>query len=136
MNNILSEKFYEQYVMMYEWVNLYLNALSERDIKQELSPGKNHGVWILGHLIVSDDDFSLYMDKGDLLFPEYREIFAQGSKLLKPEQYPADSLMREQWKQVIKKNKIIYESLNDNEFNEESKNPSRDPENPLRLKDG
>ncbi|MEO8665859.1 MAG: DinB family protein [Ignavibacteria bacterium] len=122
MENILVKKFLEQYIVMIEWVNLYINALTDKDFEMELSPGKNHGVWILGHMIASDDDFSLMMGKGELLFPEYQELFGQGSKLQPVKNYPAVEQLRKQWNDLFEKNKKIYEDLKDADFNQPPEN--------------
>lgn len=116
MENSIAKKFLQQYIMMIEWVNNYIDSLNDKEFEMELSPGKNHGVWILGHLIASDDDFSVYMGNGELLFPEYAEMFGQGSKLLNVSDYPEVSKLRIQWKEVFEKNKKIYENLKDEEF--------------------
>jgi len=124
MENKIVKKFLEQYIMMVEWVNNYINPLSDKEFEMELSPGKNHGKWILGHLITSEDDFSHYMGKGDFLFPEYQELFGQGSKLQSPDKYPDVSKLKEQWKEVFEKNKKIYENLSDDELDEIPENLS------------
>ncbi|MCY7362672.1 MAG: DinB family protein [Ignavibacteria bacterium] len=124
MENKIVKKFLEQYIMMIEWVNNYINPLSDKEFEIELSLGKNHGVWILGHLITSEDDFSHYMGKGDFLFPEYQELFGQGSKLQSPDKYPDVSKLKEQWKEVFEKNKKIYENLSDDELEEIPENLS------------
>lgn len=116
MDNPVSKYLAAQYDSMVNWVNGNIDPLTDDELKMELSPGKNHGIWILGHLIVSDDDFSLYMGKGDLLFPEYYEIFGAKSKLQPVESYAPASLLRKQWKEVIEKNKKIYAELTDEEL--------------------
>jgi uncharacterized damage-inducible protein DinB len=121
-NNILATKFYQQYLMMTEWVGIYIKALSDEDFKMEVSPGSNHGIWIFGHLISSDDEFSVFMGKGDLLFPNYPELFGQGSKLQPLKSYPEVSELRQQWNDVIEKNKKIYEILKDEEFEQPHNN--------------
>ena len=50
------------------------------------------------------------------MFPEYYEIFGAKSKLQPVEDYPAASLLRKQWKEVIEKNKKIYAGLTDEEL--------------------
>jgi uncharacterized damage-inducible protein DinB len=117
MENRASKHFYEQWQMLVrDWIGGWLNSLSDEDLKTEISPGKNNGVYILGHLIVSDDDFSKYMGKGGYLFPEYRKMFGQNSKCLPPENYPPVSELRVAWKKVCDKNRKIYEELTDEEL--------------------
>ncbi len=113
MTNILSKQFYRQYEMMVEWVNGTIDPLSDDEFKMELSPGKNHGVWLLGHLVTSDDDFSMFMGKGEQLFPQYYEMFGQGSKLLPAESYPQISELKNAWTEVCNKNRKIYSELID-----------------------
>ena len=126
MENNVSKKFLEQYIMMTDWVNVYINVLDDKELEKELSPGKNHGVWILGHLIASDDDFSVYMGKGELIFPEYSELFGQGSTLQNVIEYPKVSQLREQWKAIIEKNKKIYENLKDEDLEQLPENMNAD----------
>jgi hypothetical protein len=109
---------HSQYKTMVSWVNMYLKRLSDDDLKREIAPGKNHGVWLLGHLIASDDDLSLYFGKGTMLYPDYSDIFGQGSVLKPLAEYPPVSLLREQWKNVTDKNIKIYAELHDEELNE------------------
>ncbi|MBX7044811.1 MAG: DinB family protein [Ignavibacteria bacterium] len=129
MANQISKQFAEQFEAMVDWVNGYIDPLTDDELKMEIAPGKNHGVWILGHLIASDDDFSVFMGKGDLLFPDYYEMFGQGSKLQPVENYPPIPLLREQWKTIIEKNRKIYSELQDQELNEphgRMENPEKD----------
>jgi len=58
--------YFDFWKSMVRWVNMYLN--------------KNHGVWILGHLIASEDDLSEYLGKGPMAFPNYQTLFKQSSK--------------------------------------------------------
>ncbi len=127
MQNLASSQFQLQYKAMINWINSYLDSLSDDDLKMELAPGKNHGVWILGHLIASDDDFSGFMGKGDFLFPEYQSMFAQGAKLQPVENYPPIQTLRKQWKDIVTKNQKIYDDLTDADLNELHAN-IKDPE--------
>ncbi len=116
MENNLSKQFLRQYEMMIEWVNGTIDPLSDEEFKLEIYPGKNHGIWIFGHLVTSDDDFSMFMGKGEVMFPEYYEIFGQGSKLLPPDKYPSVSEIKSAWKKVCDKNRKIYSELADEEL--------------------
>ena len=115
-SNPITERFYKQWKIYTSWITGNLNALSDEELKVELVPGKNHGVWILGHLIESEDDLSKYLGKGDMLFPEYEQIFGQGSTLMPLDKYPSVSTLREQWKQVLEKNDKILSQFKDEEW--------------------
>lgn len=113
-----ADVYFNFWKSMVSWVNMYLNGLDDEDLKMELTPNGNHGVWILGHLIASEDDLSEYLGKDPMLFPAYQDIFKQGSKLQTVEAYPAIDLLRDQWKQVCDKNMDIYQKLTDVELTE------------------
>lgn len=104
--------------LMVFWLDKYLNSLTDEDFNQRVTPSGNTGVWILGHLIASDDDLSMYLDKGPMLFPEYQDLFKQGSTLQSAEYYPKVPALRENWKNVCEKNEKIYQSLEDRELDE------------------
>ncbi|HRE40215.1 MAG TPA: hypothetical protein PLG90_02695 [Ignavibacteria bacterium] len=129
-SNIRSAQYFNQWKILTEdWIGLYLRLLEEKDFELEISPGKNHGLFIFGHLIASDDDFSLYLGKGDLLFPDYQKLFAGPNSLKPVNEYPKLNEMHEKWKAVCDKNRIIYENLTDNqldEFHSLCENPETD----------
>jgi len=118
MADEISKYLLNQYIETWNWVNMYIEPLSDDELKEEFAPGKSHGVWILGHLIKYEDDFSLYMGKGGLLYPEYDELFRTGSELQPVENYPTIPLLRKQWKEMFEKNKLIYSVLTDEELKE------------------
>lgn len=100
------------------WVNRTLETLSDDDLMHSIAPGKNHGVWLLGHLIESEDEVSRYLGKGDMMFPGYEKLFGEGSMLQPPSIYPEASALREQWKQVSEKNNTMLGSLTDDELDD------------------
>lgn len=118
MDNHLSKLLAKQYLDSAGWANWIINSLSDDDLKKEVSPGRNHGVWLFGHLITCEDDFALYMGKGEITYPAYHNMFAEDTKPLPFENYPPISEMREKWKEMLKKNKKIYEELKDEELQE------------------
>jgi len=129
MANEISKFLLNQFIEMCTWVNMYIDPLTDEELKLEFAEGKSHGVWILGHLIKYEDDFSVYMGKGRALYPEYDVLFATGSKLLPVENYPPVPLLRKQWKEVLEKNKKIYSELTDEELKEphgKMENPGKD----------
>lgn len=103
---------------MANWTSGNIKTLSDEDLKKSYAEGKNHGVWILGHLIESEDELSKFLGKADMLFPEYEETFGQGSTLEKVENYPFISKLREQWSIVLEKNKGVLSNMLDSELDE------------------
>lgn len=52
-----------------------LNALSDEQLQKEIAPGKNRGIYLLGHLIAVHDDMLILLDMGEKLYPELYEPF-------------------------------------------------------------
>jgi len=100
------------------WISETLKSLTDEDLCKEIDPGKNHGVWILGHLFQSEDELSGYFGKGGYIFPEYESLFGQKNKTALPSSYPDVSFLRKQWETVKAKNDKILSELSDEEWNE------------------
>src|SRR3954464_5938059 len=52
-----------------------LNSYTDEQLQKEIAPGKNRGIYLLGHLIAVHDDMIILMDLGDKLYPELNEPF-------------------------------------------------------------
>jgi len=52
-----------------------LNSLSDETLQKEIAPGKNRGIYLLGHLIAVHDDLLILLDMGTKLYPELNEPF-------------------------------------------------------------
>ncbi len=100
------------------WADWIIRSLSDDELKKEISPGKNHGIWLLGHLITCEDDFALFMGKGEITYSLYHDLFAEETVLQPVENYPPISEMREKWKEMLAKNRKIYDELKDEELEE------------------
>lgn len=55
--------------------NKILDSLSNEQLQNEITPGKNRGIYILGHLIAVHDDMLLLLDMGNKLYPQLSEPF-------------------------------------------------------------
>ena len=66
-------------LMAWDAQNNYLKkligSLSDEQLAKEISPGKNTGVYLLGHLIAVSDGILPLLGFGDRLFPEMEEVF-------------------------------------------------------------
>lgn len=80
-----------------------LNTLSNEQLEKEIAPGKNRGVYLLGHLVAVHDDMLRLLDWGEKLFPELYEPFIKSpDKAVK--EIPSVTTLRELWK---KSNEVI-----------------------------
>ncbi len=52
-----------------------LESLTDEQLNREIVPGKNRGVYLLGHLIAAHDDVLVLLGLGEKLYPELYEPF-------------------------------------------------------------
>ncbi|MHC0443448.1 DinB family protein [Flavobacterium sp. 3-210] len=52
-----------------------INKLTEEDLKKDVAPGRNSGLYLLGHLIASNDLLMPLFGFGEKMYPEYEKIF-------------------------------------------------------------
>jgi hypothetical protein len=67
--------------------NKLLDSLTDEQLSKEIAPGKNTGVYLLGHLVAVSDAMLPLLGFGERLFPELETIFIRNpdkSGLKKP----------------------------------------------------
>lgn len=68
-------------LMAWDAQNTYLNklisSLTDEQLSKETTPGKNTGVYLLGHLIAVSDGMMPLLGFGDRLFPEMEDMFVK-----------------------------------------------------------
>jgi hypothetical protein len=52
-----------------------IGKLSDETLQREIAPGKNTGVYLLGHMIASHDGMLPLMGLGEKKYPEMEEVF-------------------------------------------------------------
>ncbi len=52
-----------------------MNELSDEQLQREIAPGKNRGIYLLGHLIAVHDDMLLILGMGERRYPELNEPY-------------------------------------------------------------
>lgn len=77
-------------------LNKQLDALTDDQLMMEIAPGKNRGIYLLGHLIAVHDEMMNLLDLGDKLFPELREPFiTESDHVATP--MPSAAALRSMW---------------------------------------
>ncbi len=78
-----------------------LTTLSDEQLARELAPGRNTGVYLMGHLIAIHDSMLPLFGLGEKLYPELEDLFiATPDKSGKPT--PSLSQLREYWQKLHK----------------------------------
>ena len=52
-----------------------INSLPDETLQKEIAPGKNRGIYLLGHLVAAHDDMLILLDMGEKLYPELHKTF-------------------------------------------------------------
>lgn len=75
------------------------NSLSDEQLMKEIAPGRNRGMYLLGHLAAVHDRILPLLELGDPLHPELWQPFVE-----KPDkedtELPSTQTLREYWKEI------------------------------------
>lgn len=92
---VLKMIFDRWYGSLKSW-NTALEQISDDQLQKDVSPGKNRGIYLLGHMIAVHDDMLVLLDLGDKLYPELKEAFlASPDKTVAT--IPSAATLREYW---------------------------------------
>jgi len=84
-----------------------LNALTDEQLQKETAPGKNRGIYLLGHLIAVHDDMLVLLDLGNKFYPELNEPFIRSPDKTVSD-LPAAATLRTYW---AKQNEVLKEKF-------------------------
>ncbi|MFZ7115868.1 MAG: DinB family protein [Bacteroidota bacterium] len=92
-----------------------LDSVSDEQMLKEVSPGKNRGIYLFGHLIAVHDDMLPILNLGEKLFPELEEPFIKFPDKA-TSVIPSSNDLRKMWR---KQNEVLnqkFESLSPDEW--------------------
>ena len=52
-----------------------LDSITDEQLQKEIAPGKNRGIYLLGHLIAVHDDMIILLNMGEKLYPGLHKSF-------------------------------------------------------------
>ncbi len=84
-----------------------LNALTDEQLQHEITPGKNRGIYLLGHMIAVHDDMLRLLDLGDKMYPELFEPFIKASDKTVSD-IPSAATLRAYW---AKQNEVLKQKF-------------------------
>jgi len=73
-----------------------LSELSDEQLQKEIAPGKNRGVYLLGHMIAVHDDMLVLLDMGERLYPDWHQTFIDSPDKAVA-QIPSVQELRDSW---------------------------------------
>lgn len=82
-----------------ERVDKFLAATTDEQLKKEIAPGKNTGVYLLGHLVATNDGLFPLFGLGDRLFPALEKPFLKLPDK-SGEVFPSVADLKKYWSEV------------------------------------
>jgi hypothetical protein len=95
--------------------NNILDSLSDEQLQKEIAPGKNRGIYLLGHLIAVHDDMLLLLDMGEKCYPELNGPFIKSPDKAVA-QIPSASDLRGFWAKQCEILKQKFDTLTTEEW--------------------
>ena len=92
-----------------------INSLADETLEKEIAPGKNRGIYLLGHLVAVHDDMLILLDMGEKLYPELHEPFLK-SQDKSTNQIPSASELKNFWAKQCEVLKQKFEHLKPEEW--------------------
>lgn len=87
-----------------------LSELTDETLQKEVAPGKNRGVYLLGHLVAVHDDMLVLLDMGPKLYPQLHEPFIKEADKTTTE-LPSAQELRNFWHVQCETMKQKFDSL-------------------------
>jgi len=112
-NTIISEKELFIKMVMSNWylqvgrMNSVLAKLSDEELSSSTAPGRNTGVYLLGHLAAVSDGMFTFLGLGENLNPKMDEIFVRSPEESSLEK-PSIADLKEYWNKV---NALLSEKM-------------------------
>ena len=92
-----------------------LNNLTDETMQKEIAPGKNRGIYLLGHLIAVHDDMLLLLDMGEKQYPTLNTPFLESADNTKT-QMPSVAELRTFWTNQCRYLKQKFDHLSPTEW--------------------
>ncbi len=74
-NQVMIKMVLDRWYALIEKCDAIFDSVTDEQLHQEIAPGRNRGIYVLGHLIAVHDDMMPLLGFGDKLYPELYEPF-------------------------------------------------------------
>jgi DinB superfamily len=99
-NELLIKMIFDRWEALLKNADGIINTLTDEQLLNEIAPGKNRGVYLLGHMIAVHDDMLPLLSLGEKQHAELFEIFLK-SPDKSVEAIPSVQELREVWKNQL-----------------------------------
>lgn len=105
----------DQWHLKIKDTNNLLNKISDDQLTGEVSPGRNSGTYILGHLVAVHDRMLPLLNLGERMYPELDEIYLDNPDKTKTQTLSGAEL-RAMWYKINSDLATHFNSLTDEEW--------------------
>lgn len=98
-NEIIVKMVFDRWHSLIKNFNTSLEALSDEQLQNEIAPGRNRGIYLLGHLAAVHDDMIRLLDFGDKLYPGLFDPFIKSPDKA-VSNIPSAKELRDAWNKV------------------------------------
>jgi hypothetical protein len=109
-NQLIVKMVFDRWNALLKNGDTLLDAMTDEQLKNEIAPGKNRGIYLLGHLIAVHDAMLPLLQLGDKEHPELFEVFVK-SPDKSVETIPSPEELRALWKNQLETLPPKLESL-------------------------
>jgi hypothetical protein len=88
----------------------FINELSDDQLMKEIAPGKNRGVYLMGHLIAIHDAIPEILGFGKRKYPGYKQIFIDAPDKSVAD-IPSTGELRQAWTEVHERLKTEFDKI-------------------------
>ena len=97
-DQLLVKMVFDRWYALIKQFDTALDSLSDEAMQKEIAPGKNRGIYLLGHLIAVHDDMLGLLDFGDKIFPAINAVFKAPDR--SATEIPSAKELRGYWKKM------------------------------------
>jgi hypothetical protein len=98
-----------------ERVTKLIESLSEEQLMAETAPGRNRGIYLLGHLVAVNDRLFTLLGFGDRLYPQLDETFVTKADR-SADQLPSLNELKKNWRTVNERLSEYFEKMTADEW--------------------
>jgi len=97
------------------YLKKHINTLTDAQLAAEVAPGRNTGIYLVGHLVAVSDALFPLLGFGDKLYPEMEEIFIE-SPDKSGHTFPAAAVLKERLDTVNERLVGFFSSMNEEDW--------------------
>ena len=109
-NELIVKMIFDRWNTLLKNCDALLDAIADEQLQKEIAPGKNRGVYLLGHLIAVHDDMLTLLNLGEKEHADLFELFVKSPDKAVSE-IPSAQELKIIWKKQVELLATKFESL-------------------------